>query len=134
MAAVLTTSMTLRIILNVRGSLAHGGTFANSAHSNSVSNSSGSRTTHVHSGTGPGQVPNHTFTLDQIRSKPGNTPGHPADWSDADTKQGAADGASSVGININVVDATDGHSENRIKERVSVVAGEDDYEPFPPSK
>ncbi|KAF8195423.1 hypothetical protein BJ912DRAFT_956925 [Pholiota molesta] len=44
MAAVLTTSMTLRIILSVRGTLAHGGSFALSA---SSAGQSSSHTTHV---------------------------------------------------------------------------------------
>ncbi|GLB38498.1 hypothetical protein LshimejAT787_0503630 [Lyophyllum shimeji] len=71
MAAVLTTSMTLRIILSVRGSLVQGGSFALSA---STQNSS--RTTHVistRSGPVPTNVsthnPGHTFTLDDMRSK-----------------------------------------------------------------
>ncbi|KAF9049664.1 hypothetical protein BDZ89DRAFT_1098958 [Hymenopellis radicata] len=68
MAAVLTTSMTLRIILSVRGSLAQGGTFSTgSAHTSS------SRTTHVLStrSGGPATVSRapHTYTLDDIRSK-----------------------------------------------------------------
>ena len=42
MAAVLTTSMTLRIILGVRGTLAYGGSFAGAS-----SASSGSRTAHA---------------------------------------------------------------------------------------
>ncbi len=69
MAAVLTTSMTLRIILSVRGSLAHGGTFSTgSAHTAS------SRTTHVLSTRSGGGAPTisrapHTYTLDDIRSK-----------------------------------------------------------------
>ncbi|KAG6891345.1 hypothetical protein C0992_008460 [Termitomyces sp. T32_za158] len=72
MAAVLTTSMTLRIILSVRGSLAHGGTFALSA-----SHAGSSRTAHVIS-TRTGGVPTnvsthnagHTYTLDDMRAKP----------------------------------------------------------------
>jgi len=72
MAAVLTTSMSLRIILSVRGSLVHGGSFALSGSSHSGS----SRTTHVIS-TRTGGVPTnitshgpHTYTLDEMRSKP----------------------------------------------------------------
>ncbi|KAF5382481.1 hypothetical protein D9615_002992 [Tricholomella constricta] len=72
MAAVLTTSMSLRIILSVRGSLAQGGAFALSAHTQTGS----SRTTHVIS-TRSGAVPTnvsthnaaHTYTLDDMRSK-----------------------------------------------------------------
>ncbi|KAG6866278.1 hypothetical protein C0991_006374 [Blastosporella zonata] len=70
-AAVLTTSMTLRIILSVRGSLVQGGTFALSG-----SQTASSRTTHVIS-TRTGGVPTnvsthnagHTYTLDDMRSK-----------------------------------------------------------------
>lgn len=43
MAAVLTTTMTLRIILSVRGSLAQGGSYAGS----SVSSSNCANTTHL---------------------------------------------------------------------------------------
>jgi hypothetical protein len=83
MAAVLTTSMSLRIVLSVRGPLAHGGSFALSASTNTGS----SRNTHVIS-TRTGGVPTgisngpHTYTLDDIRSKP------EGDWN--------ADGKSSV--------------------------------------
>ncbi|KAL0580111.1 hypothetical protein V5O48_001887 [Marasmius crinis-equi] len=72
MAAVLTTSMTLRIILSVRGPLQKGGSFALSG---STANSS-SRTTHVISG-GRSGVPTNissrvgpTYTLDDMRTKP----------------------------------------------------------------
>jgi hypothetical protein len=68
MAAVLTTSMTLRIILNVRGSLASGGAFTGVTAS---SGQSSSRTTHVistRSGGHPGSQVAHTFNLDDIRS------------------------------------------------------------------
>jgi hypothetical protein len=71
MAAVLTTSMSLRIVLSVRGSLAHGGSFALSGTSGT---SSSSRTTHVIS-TRSGAPTNvsshtpHTYTLDEMRSK-----------------------------------------------------------------
>jgi hypothetical protein len=72
MAAVLTTSMSLRIILSVRGSLAYGGSFALSA----TTQTGSSRTTHVIS-TRSGAVPTnvsthnagHTYTLDDMRSK-----------------------------------------------------------------
>lgn len=72
MAAVLTTSMSLRIVLSVRGSLAHGGSFALS---NSTAVTGSTRTTHVIS-TRSGVPTNisthqpHTYTLDDIRSKP----------------------------------------------------------------
>ena len=65
MAAVLTTSMTLRIILGVRGTLAHGGSFAGAS-----SASSGSRSTRVTSGSRSQGIvgPNigHTFDLSQV--------------------------------------------------------------------
>ena len=68
MATVLTTSMTLRIILSVRGTLEHGGSFALSA---SVGNSS--RTTHISGRSGnPTHISTqpHTYNLDQLRTKP----------------------------------------------------------------
>ncbi|KAK2465248.1 hypothetical protein APHAL10511_002602 [Amanita phalloides] len=73
MAAVLTTSMTLRIILSVRGTLDHGGSFALSASSGLTGSS---RTTHVISTRSGVQThlsinnPNHTYTLDDMRTKP----------------------------------------------------------------
>lgn len=71
MAAVLTTTMTMRIILSVRGPLTSGGSFALSGH---TANSSTSRTTHVIStrSGGPTNItaPNaHTYTLEDMRSK-----------------------------------------------------------------
>ncbi|KAF8631774.1 hypothetical protein AX17_004989 [Amanita inopinata Kibby_2008] len=88
MAAVLTTSMSLRIILSVRGTLDYGGSFALSATSGLTGSS---RTTHVISTRSGVQTnlsthnPNHTYTLDDIRAKP------EGDWSAADV-----DGKSSV--------------------------------------
>ncbi|KAH9480445.1 hypothetical protein JR316_0007045 [Psilocybe cubensis] len=84
MAAVLTTSMTLRIILSVRGTLDHGGSFALSASTGATS----SRTTHVISGRSGNNATHisthtpHTYTLDDLRSKP------EGDWpsADGDTK------------------------------------------------
>lgn len=68
MAAVLTTSMTLRIILSVRGSLVHGGSFAGAS-----SAGSGSRTTHVlssaarsHGAVPVGMTGGQTFDLSQV--------------------------------------------------------------------
>lgn len=64
MAAVLTTSMTLRIILSVRGSLVYGGSFAGA----STAATGTSRSTHVittnrsHGGVGPV----HTYDLSQV--------------------------------------------------------------------
>lgn len=63
MAAVLTTSMTLRIILSVRGSLVHGGSFAVTSSSN-PSRSGG--TTHVISASRRGDVvSNQVLSLQQ---------------------------------------------------------------------
>lgn len=92
MAAVLTTSMSLRIILSVRGSLAHGGSFALSASTQTGS----SRTTHVIS-TRSNAIPTnvsthnagHTFTLDDMRSKT------EADWV-ANDKASDAEGKPTV--------------------------------------
>jgi hypothetical protein len=67
MAAVITSCMTLRIILSVRGSLDMGGSFASSA---SVGDSS--RSTQIISGRSGNPVttqPN-TFTLNDLRTKP----------------------------------------------------------------
>ncbi|KAJ7505364.1 hypothetical protein B0H11DRAFT_1978308 [Mycena galericulata] len=71
MAAVLTTSMTLRIILGIRGTLVQGGSFALTG---SSIPSGSSRGTHVLSTTRSGVAPTHstphTYTLDDMRSKP----------------------------------------------------------------
>jgi hypothetical protein len=92
MAAVLTTSMTLRIVLSVRGTLVKGGTF-HGAHSSAHSGSgSGSRSTHVIStprtGTAPPQLSTgargQTYTLDVGKET--------SQWVDAPE----ADGKSSV--------------------------------------
>jgi len=64
MAAVLTTTMSMRIILSVRGDLTNGGTFSVSSH---AASSSGA---HTHSLSGSGTRPrgaNHTFTLGDMR-------------------------------------------------------------------
>lgn len=89
MAAVLTTSMTLRIILSVRGSLDHGGSFALSA---SSAGGTSSRTTHVISGrsghpTNISTTNPHTYTLDDMQSKP------EGEWGvvDADAKSSVND-------------------------------------------
>lgn len=85
MAAVLTSTMTLRIILSVRGPLAHGGSFALSG----STATSTSRTTHVISTRSGGVVsglgagashPAHTYTLDDMRS------GKPDEWAVEDLK------------------------------------------------
>ena len=68
MAAVLTTTMTLRNILSVRGSLAQGGSFAGSS---SAAASAGSRgTTHVIStrATNPGAGNNQAYLTSILRS------------------------------------------------------------------
>ena len=67
MAAVLTSSMTLRIILSVRGSLVKGGSFALSA---SMGNSS--QSTQITSGRSGNPINSsaqaNTFTLDDLRT------------------------------------------------------------------
>jgi hypothetical protein len=91
MAAVLTTSMSLRIVLSVRGTLVSGGSFAN------TSGQSGSRTTHIISTSRSAhtnissQTP-HTYTLDDMRSKT------EAEWTEGDGK--AAD--SDLGVKVTV--------------------------------
>jgi hypothetical protein len=77
MAAVLTTSMTMRIILSVRGSLVSGGSFAVSS-SGSHSGTSGSRNTHgirtnptatANSVLNINAHPNQTYTINEIGNK-----------------------------------------------------------------
>lgn len=94
MAAVLTTSMSLRIILSIRSSLEYGGSFALSASSGGATSSRGNTTNpNIHGlsalshGTSGGALPAgvrsgnahqisthnnnaHTYTLDDIRGKP----------------------------------------------------------------
>lgn len=115
MAAVLTTTMTLRIILSVRGSLASGGSFAGS----SSGGSSGSRgaTTHVistrHTGANstPGvlqigsqlsNAPGQTYTIGEMTQDKGRT----ADW-DTDGKSSVNEGKEALvpsDDNVNIVD------------------------------
>lgn len=98
MAAVLTTSMTLRIVLSVRGTLAHGGSFALSASTHTGS----SRSTHVISTRSnalnstdasarnpnhhhhPSHPNSHTYTLDQIHSA-NSKGGEGEEWGVVDT-------------------------------------------------
>lgn len=118
MAAVLTTSMSLRIVLSVRGSLVQGGSFALSASSQSAS----SRTTHVistRSGAAPTNVSTHnaghTFTIDDMRSKTDT------DWaandkaSDTEAKptilEGAEQPSRDVGVKI-TIDREIGYDQN----------------------
>jgi len=63
MAAVLTTTMSMRIILSVRGDLTNGGTFSVSSH---AASSSGAHTHSLSAGTRP-RAANHTFTLGDMR-------------------------------------------------------------------
>ncbi|KAF9468597.1 hypothetical protein BDZ94DRAFT_1208792 [Collybia nuda] len=92
MAAVLTTSMSLRIILSVRGSLVHGGSFALS---NSTQTGS-SRTTHVISTRSGAPATNisthtpHTYTLDDMRSKT------EADWVDGKSSVNDTEGKTTI--------------------------------------
>ncbi|KIY46520.1 hypothetical protein FISHEDRAFT_47191 [Fistulina hepatica ATCC 64428] len=83
MAAIVTTSMTMRIILSVRGPLTQGGSFALSGTTTSVT----SRTTHVIStrsgvpaNISAAPAPQHMYTLDDMRSKP------EGEWRDVDSK------------------------------------------------
>lgn len=82
MAAVLTASMTMRIVLSVRGSLAQGGSFA-------VSSNAASRSAGAHSHSAHGQQPS-TFQVGLgrgVESIPAVIPKPPRDW----------DGKSSIG-------------------------------------
>ncbi|KAG7443061.1 uncharacterized protein BT62DRAFT_996214 [Guyanagaster necrorhizus] len=89
MAAVLTTSMTLRIILNVRGTLHQGGTFVMGSTTHTSS-----RTTHVIS-TRSGVPTNisrapHTYTLDELRTKP------EGEWTDSDNRSSVKENKESL--------------------------------------
>ncbi|XP_006462734.1 hypothetical protein AGABI2DRAFT_73048 [Agaricus bisporus var. bisporus H97] len=110
MAAVLTTSMTLRIILSVRGKLDYGGSFALSG----VTASHASRSGHVVSGRSAVQtnmsLPPQNIDLADMRSKPevewASKPEH--EWSDnkssvndTDAKPNLLDG-SNPGVKITV--------------------------------
>ena len=113
MAAVLTTTMTLRIILSVRGSLVHGGSFAGSSN---VAASAGSRgTTHVISTRNTQPVPPNVLNINsQIGSHPGQTYTIGEMGSDKQRNDWDTDGKSSVnegkeGLvpsddNVNIVD------------------------------
>lgn len=127
MAAVLTTTMTLRIILTVRGSLAYGGSFVGS--SGAAASSGGSHgTTHVittrHTAAGgaPG-VLNINSTLGAVTSGVGQTytigemgadkTRH--DW-DADGKSSMNEGKEAALVpsddNVNIVDTRSDHRTN----------------------
>ncbi|KAF7422581.1 hypothetical protein PC9H_010737 [Pleurotus ostreatus] len=96
MAAVLTTSMTLRIILNIRGPLSNGGTFTptSSSAANTSSTASTARggairsnnfnptnhTLSLHQLSVAGN-PTHTYTLDVRNPKP------ETEWNDSDVKE-----------------------------------------------
>jgi hypothetical protein len=110
MAAVLTTSMTLRIILSVRGKLDYGGTFALSG----ATASHASRSAHVISGRSAVQtnlsIPAQNIDLADMRAKPepewAIKPEH--EWSDNkssvnenDVKPNLLDG-SNPGVKITV--------------------------------
>ena len=130
MAAVLTTSMTLRIILAVRGSLAQGGAFALSAHSNSGTGTGSSRTTNVLSSSRSAPTTNnHTFTLDHMRSKP-------EEWTDPDAKQ-TADIVVGPDDKVGVMSGSDdelAHSRDALPGVKVTVDREVDYAPFPHRK
>ena len=120
MAAVLTTSMTLRIILNIRSSLDHGGSFAlsgSSAHNTSrsggnpaihgLSNVSGIGAQPTHGGINSVQLrstngpvgPNaHTYTLDEMRGK--GESGWDGDITE--DKSSVGDGKDDLGVKVTV--------------------------------
>lgn len=120
MAAVLTTTMTLRIVLSVRGSLASGGSFAGSSAPASAGGSRG--TTHVistrHTAGAPG-VLNINSTLNSGIAGQGQTytigemgatdkAGHGADWEDGKSSvnegKEAGHGLVPSDDNVNIVD------------------------------
>ena len=80
MAAVLTTSMTLRIILNIRSSLDHGGSFAlsgSSAHNSSRSGGAGGAIhglSNISGGVGAGTHPAHSVGLASVQLRSTHAP------------------------------------------------------------
>jgi len=123
MAAVLTTSMSLRIILSVRGSLEHGGSFALSGSSHSRS----SHTTPVVS-TRSGGLPTNistslaqqnTFDLGHLRSKP------EADW--VDGKSSVMESETKPGI---LDPAVDHDSEHDRQTGVKIRIEREVYDPY----
>lgn len=111
MAAVLTTSMTLRIILSVRGKLDYGGSFALS----NASGSHASRSAHVISGRSAVQtnlsVHPQNIDLNDMRAKPeGDWSTKPEqDWSDNkssvnenESKPGVLDTPGNPGVKITI--------------------------------
>jgi len=91
MAAVLTTSMTMRIVLSVRGSLVNGGSFAGSI-SQSTGNSGLSRSGVVSTGRSGNHAP--TFDLSQVSKAAEGGEWH---LSDADGKS-SVNGSESKGV------------------------------------
>ncbi|KAF8895398.1 hypothetical protein BD779DRAFT_1433956 [Infundibulicybe gibba] len=123
MAAVLTTSMTLRIILSVRGTLVHGGSFALS---NSTGATGSSRTTHVIS-TRSGAPTNisthapHTYTLDEMRTKP------EVEWGvDADGKSSVNEGKGGILVDGAVGEPRDAPNVAGVKITIDTEVGYDD--------
>jgi len=99
MCAVLTTTMTLRVILSVRGSLVQGGSYAGQSQGTSSGNRSGpsgvsfsrnkeTNVVNISSNGGTGRSP-QTYTLEEMRSKAER------DWQD-DGKASIADSRSGV--------------------------------------
>lgn len=74
MAAILTTSMTLRIILNIRSSLDHGGSFALSGSStHNTSRSGGNPAIHGLSNvSGIGAQPTHSVGINSVQLRSAN--------------------------------------------------------------
>ena len=87
MAAVLTTTMTLRVILSVRGTLAAGGTYSGISSGQPTSSSAGGvpsrqvkAPTHQ-SQVGGAQLNGHTYTIEEMRAKAER------DWVDEDRSE-----------------------------------------------
>ena len=132
MAAVLTTTMTLRIILSVRGSLASGGSFAGSSSGGASSGSRGA-TTHVIStrhtgaGTAPGVlqigsqlsgVPGQTYTINEMPQDKSRT----GDW-DTDGKSSVNEGKENLvpsDDNVNIVDTNSAPPANPYGVKVTI--------------
>ena len=123
MAAVLTTSMSLRIILSVRGSLVSGGSFAVTSASN-PSRSGG--TTHVISASRRGDVAtNPVLSLQQAPTAA--TYAVPLEGKEREWVAAEYDGKSSVGDKEGVFDTPRAPHDNGVKITVNT---ETDYGAF----
>ncbi|KAJ8454300.1 hypothetical protein ONZ45_g19360 [Pleurotus djamor] len=132
MAAVLTTSMTLRIILNIRGSLDYGGSFSPTASSVGTSSTAstargGAVRSNIHNPTNHtlslhqlsvAGHPAHTYTLDEMRN--GSKP--EPEWNDPDAKVDVK------GLNVGDITPTPQESEQTAEGVKITIAKEVGYD------